>query len=186
MLNASLCLLTLTQLFLQTHAGNFVQSPSALDKNSNESIEFKLDDGKPIPNNPYQISPFHLLDHTNLNNGTRTCFQPAATQTIQIKGVHNPSCTSNFALGIQMLDMTIIIRSKVSVQTGREQLDDDNALCHSGIILYIAVAVICWYMCYTFKCISTKKLKQITKNWKNRFTTNRKNKEKSIFVVNDK
>ena len=186
MFNASLCLLTLTQLFLQTHAGTFVQSPSALDKNSNESIEFKLDDGKPIPNNPYKISPFHLLDHTNLNNGTRTCFQPAATQPIQIKGVHNPSCTSHFALGIKMLDMTIIIRSKVSVQTGREQSDNDNALCHYGIILYIAVAVIFWYMCYTFKCIRTKKLKQITKNWKNWFTTNRNNKEKSIFVVNDK
>ena len=184
MLNASLCLLTLTQLFLQTHAGTFVQSPSVLDKNSNDSIELKLDDGKRKPNNnPYKISPFHLLDHTNLNNGTRTCFQPAATQPIQIKGVHNSSCTSHFALGIKMLDMTIIIRSKVSVQTGREQSDNDNALCHYGIILYIAVAVTFWYMCYTFKCIRTKKLKQITKNWKNWFTTNRNNKEKSIFVV---
>ena len=183
MLNASLCLLTLTQLFLQTHAGTFVQSPSALDKNSTGSIELKLDDGKPIANNPYKISPFHLLDQTDLNNGTRTCFQPAATQSIQTKGVRNSSCTSHFALGITMLDMTIIIRSKVSVQTGREQSDNDNALCHSGIILYFAVAVIFWYKCYTFKCISTKKLMQITKNWKNWFTTNRNNKEKSIFVV---
>ena len=184
MLNASLCLLTLTQLFLQTHAGTFVQSPSALDKNSNKSIDLKLDDGKPIPNNPYmyKISPFHLLDHTNLNNGTRTCFQPAATQPIQIKGVHNPSCTSHFVLGIKMLDTTSIIRRKVSVQTGREQSDNDNALCHYGIILYIAVVVIFWYMCYTFKCTSTKKIKQITKNWKNWKTTN-PNKEESIFVV---
>ena len=117
MLNASLCLLTLTQLFLQTHAGTFVQSPSALDKNFTGSIDLKLDDGKPIPNNPYKIFPFHLLDHTNLNNDTRTCFQPAATQPIQIKGVDNSSCTSHFV--IKMLDMTIIIRSKVSIQTGR-------------------------------------------------------------------
>ena len=187
MLNASLCLLTLTQLFLQTHAGTFVQSPSVLGKNSTESIELKLDDGKPIPNNPYKISPFHLLDHTNLNNGTRTCFQPAATQPIQIEGVHNSSCTSrsctsHFVLGIKMLDMTSIIRRKVSVQTGREQSEEDNALCHYGIILYIAVVVIFCYICYTFKCTSTKKIKQITKNWKNWKTTN-PNKEESIFVV---
>ena len=143
---------------------------------------FSVPVDKPIRNNPNNIFSFHSSDHTNLNNGTRTGFQPATTQPIQIKGVHNPSCTSHFVLGIKMLDMTSIIRRKVSVQTGREQSEEDNALCHCGIILYIAVVVIFLYMCYTFKCTSTKKIKQITKNWKNWKTTN-PNKEESIFVV---
>ena len=148
---------------------------------------FSVPVDKPIPNNPNNIFSFHSSDHTNLNNGTRTGFQPATTQPIQIKGVHNSSCTSrsctsHFVLGIKMLDMTSIIWRKVSVQTGREQSEEDNALCHYGIILYIAVVVIFWYICYTLKCTSTKKIKQITKNWKNWITTN-PNKEESIFVV---
>ena len=142
---------------------------------------FSVPVDKPIPNNPNNIFSFHSSDHTNLNNGTRTCFQPAATQPIHIKGVDNSSCTSHFV--IKMLDMIIIIRSKVSIQTGRSD-NYDNALFHYGIILYIAVVVIVWFTCYTSKCISTKKLKQITKNWKNWFTTNN-NKKKSIFVVNE-
>ena len=44
MMNATLCLLALAPLFLQTDAGNVVQPTPVLDKNSTGSVELELDD----------------------------------------------------------------------------------------------------------------------------------------------
>ena len=105
MLNVALYLLTLTQLFRQTDAGTCVQSTSVLEKNSTGSVELELDDGKPLPTFPNNIYPFPSFERdTNPHNGTSTVFQPAAVQPILIKGVHDFSRTSPFAVGTNMLE----------------------------------------------------------------------------------
>ena len=133
MLNASLCLLILTQLFLQTDAGTFIQSTPALDKNSTGSVELEMDDGKPLPNSTINKYPFPSSDRgTNSHNGTRTGLQPAAVQPVPIKGVHQFSGTP-LAVGMNMFDTTATLPTKVSVVSGREQSDDEEGLGHYGI-----------------------------------------------------
>ena len=134
MLNATLCLLALATLFLQTDAGNVVQPTPVLDKNSTGSVELELDDGKPIPNNPNIKYPPPSFDCcTNPHNGTRTDLQPATVQPIPIKGVHHFSRTSSLAVGMNMFDTTSKIPTKASVVSGREQLDHGKGLDHFGI-----------------------------------------------------
>ena len=128
MLNVALYLLTLAPLFLQTDAGTFVQSTSALEKNSTGSVELELDDGKPLPNFPNNKYPFPSFDRgTNPHNGTRTGLQPAAVHSMPIKG------TSPLVVGMNMLDTTSKIPTKTSVVSGREQSDDEEGLDHFGI-----------------------------------------------------
>ena len=134
MLNVALRLLALAPLFLQTDAGNIVQSTSALEKNSTGSVELKLDDGKPLPNFPLNKYPFPLFDRdTNPHNGTRTDSQPAAVQPVPIKGVHHFFRTSSLAVGMNMFDTTSKRRTKATVVSGREQSDDGKGLDHFGI-----------------------------------------------------
>ena len=134
MLNVALRLLALAPLFLQTDAGNIVQSTSALEKNSTGSVELKLDDGKPLPNSPLNKYPFPLFDRdTNPHNGTRTDSQPAAVQPVPIKGVHHFFRTSSLAVGMNMFDTTSKRRTKATVVSGREQSDDGKGLDHFGI-----------------------------------------------------
>ena len=86
-------------------------------------------DGKPIINNPYKIFPFHTLDHTNLNDGTRTCFQPAATQPIQIKGVDNSSCTSHFGQSEKAGHLNKLLRDSVTQNaSATAQLSEQEVL----------------------------------------------------------
>ena len=128
MLNVVLYLLTLAPLFLQTDAGTFAQSTSALDKNSTGSVELELDDGKPLPNFPNNKYPFPSFElATNPHNGTRTGLQPAAVHSMPIKG------TSPLVVGMNMLDTTSKIPTKTSVVSGREQSDDEEGLDHFGI-----------------------------------------------------
>ena len=107
------------------------------DKNSTTgSVELKLDNGKPIhlPNSPNKIFSFHSLDdcYTNLQNGSRTDFQPATVQPVQIKGANIPSRTSPLVSVTKMLDTTSTIPTKTIAKSGREQLDVDKALCPCG------------------------------------------------------
>ena len=107
------------------------------DKNSTTgSVELKWDNGKPIhlPYSPNKIFSFHSLDdrHTNLQNGSRTDFQPATLQPVQIKGANIPSRTSPLVSVTKMLDTTSTIPTKTIAKSGREQLDVDKALCPCG------------------------------------------------------
>ena len=134
MLNVALYLLTLAPLFLQTVAGTFVQSTSALNKNSTGSVELELDDGKPLPNFPNNKYPFPSFEHaTNPHNGTRTGLQPAAVQPVPIKGVHQFSRNWNGFDTTTPFDTTATLPTKVSVVSGREQSDDEEGLGHYGI-----------------------------------------------------
>ena len=134
MLNATLCLLALATLFLQTDAGNVVHPTPVLDKNSTGSVELELDDGKPIPNNPNIKYPPPSFDCcTYPHNGTRTDLQPANVPPVPIKGVHHFSRTFEHAVGMNMFDTTSKIPTKTSVVFGREQLDHGKGLDHFGI-----------------------------------------------------
>jgi hypothetical protein len=116
MLNVTLCLLTLAQLFPQTDAGTCVRSTSVLDKNSTGSVELELDDGKPLPNFPNHKYPPHSLERdTNPQNGTRTDLQPAAVQPVAIEGVHHFSRTSPSAVGMNMFETTSTIPTIASM-----------------------------------------------------------------------
>ena len=107
MLNATLCLLALATLFLQTDAGNVVHPTPVLDKNSTGSVELELDDGKPLPNFPNHKYPPHSLERdTNPHNGTSTDLQPAAVPPVPIKGVHHFSRTSSLAVGMNISNTT--------------------------------------------------------------------------------
>jgi hypothetical protein len=131
MLNTTLCLLALAQLFPQTDAGTCVQSTSALDKNSTGSVELELDDGKPLPNSPNYKYPLPSFERgTNPHNGTRTDSQPAAVHSMPINGVRHFSRTNPLAVGINMLDTTSKIPTKATVVYGPEQSDDDKGLDH--------------------------------------------------------
>ena len=132
MLNA-LYLLTLAQLFLQIDAGTFVQSTSALEKNSTGSVELELDDGKPLPNSLNNKYPLPSLDRdTNPNNGPSNNLPSATVQPIQIKSVHNPSHVSPLVLGIKMLNTTPKNPTKATVVFGPKQSDDDKGLRDRG------------------------------------------------------
>ena len=134
MLNATLCLLALATLFLQTDAGNVVQPTPVLDKNSTGSVELELDDGKPILNiKNIKYPPLSFDRVTNPHNGTRTDLQPANVPPVPIKGVHHFSRTSSLAVGMNMFDTTSKIPTKASVVSGREQLDHGKGLDHFGI-----------------------------------------------------
>ena len=116
MLNVTLCLLTLAQLFPQTDAGTCVQFTSVLDKNSTGSVELELDDGKPLPTFPNNKYPFPSFEHaTNLHNGTRTGLQPAAVHSMPIKGVRDFSRDSPLAMGTNVLETTSKIQQKVQL-----------------------------------------------------------------------
>ena len=132
MLNVTLCLLTLAQLFPQTDAGTCVRSTSVLDKNSTGSVELELDDGKPLPNFPNHKYPPHSLERdTNPQNGTRTDLQPAAVPPVPIKGVHHFSRTSSLAVGMNMFETTSRIPTIASFVSGRKQFDG-KGLGHCG------------------------------------------------------
>ena len=134
MMNATLCLLALATLFLQTDAGNVVQPTPVLDKNSTGSVELELDDGKPILNIKNIKYPPPSTDRgTNPHNGARTDLQPANVPPVPIKGVHHFSRTSSLAVGMNMFDTTSKIPTKASVVSGREQLDHGKGLDHFGI-----------------------------------------------------
>ena len=121
------CLLSLAQLFVQTYAETFVQSTPVLDKNSTGPQELKLEHGKygkPFPNFPKYILPFHPFDSdTNPHRCNCANYQSETVQPTQINDAKSVSRTSHLVLGNKMLYTTYTIPSKTTAKSGREQLD---------------------------------------------------------------
>ena len=114
------CLLSLAQLFVQTYAETFVQSTPVLDKNSTGPQELKLEHGKPLPNFPKYVLPFHPFDSdTNPHRCTRTDYQSETVQLTQINDAKSLSRTSHLVLGIKMLYTTSTIPTKTTAKSGR-------------------------------------------------------------------